>query len=211
MNSALTIADKKEKKTLREAYFEKLNSIESRLTSFKNVSSKKYKDEFIFCILTPGSNAQRCWQAVQELKKLPNLNRISISNILKKRTRFHNNKTSYILENLRQWHKIQSMLFSNNIPELRNWLAENVHGYGLKESSHFLRNIGKSENQIAILDRHILKHLYQKGIIKSQEIKSKKHYLEIEKQFLNFAQSLSIPADHLDLLLWSQENGEVFK
>ena len=42
--------------------------------------------------------------------------------------------------------------------EIREWLVENVRGMGYKESSHFLRNIGLGEN-IAILDRHILKNL----------------------------------------------------
>ena len=54
---------------------------------------------------------------------------------------------------------------------LRNFIAENVKGYGLKEASHFLRNIGKSDNQIAILDRHILRNLKALDIIEEEKIK----------------------------------------
>ncbi len=199
------------KQNIIQEYELRKSEIEARLSKFKNISSESYKDEFLFCLLTPGSNAQRCWQAVMELKNLPIWNKRSISNILKKRTRFHNNKTSYILHNLKHWQNITARLNSPNIVELRNYLSKQVKGFGLKEASHFLRNIGKSNNSIAILDRHILKNLYQYNIIKSQKIKSDKHYLEIERKFLNFAKSLKIPADHLDLLLWSQENGEIFK
>ena len=76
---------------------------------------------------------------------------------------------------------------------------------GLKEASHFLRNIGKSNNQIAILDRHILRNLRVEGV------KSRKDYFEIEKMFLKRASDEGVTADELDLIWWSKENGEVFK
>jgi N-glycosylase/DNA lyase len=103
------------------------------------------------------------------------------------------------------------MLKKDNILELRNWLADNVKGYGLKEASHFLRNVGKSNNQIAILDRHILKNLQAHRVIQDTKIKNKKDYLEKEQKYLEFANQTGIPADELDLFWWSQENGEIFK
>ncbi|MCU0642473.1 MAG: DNA lyase, partial [archaeon] len=109
------------------------------------------------------------------------------------------------------WNNIRPLLDNPNIPELRNWLADNVQGYGLKEASHFLRNIGKSNNQIAILDRHILRNLKAFGAVKDDKIMSRKDYLEKEQKYLSFAKQIEIPADELDLLWWSQENGEVFK
>ena len=58
------------------------------------------------------------------------------------------------------WNNVLSQINKKeDAVKLRNWLAENVKGYGLKEASHFIRNIGKSENKIAILDRHILRNL----------------------------------------------------
>jgi len=89
--------------------------------------------------------------------------------------------------------------------------SKNVKGYGLKEASHFLRNIGLSNNKIAILDRHILRNLKELGLIKDAKIKSPKHYLETEQIFLAHADRMRIPADELDLHWWSQENGEIFK
>jgi thermostable 8-oxoguanine DNA glycosylase len=81
----------------------------------------------------------------------------------------------------------------------------------MKEASHFLRNIGKSGNQIVILDRHILRNLEEYGIIQDARIRSRNDYLEKEEKYLKFAKEISIPSDELDLLWWSQENGIVFK
>ena len=185
--------------------------IQSRLKDFKNLSEEEQFREFMFCLLTPQSNAQRCWNAVEELSKLKQLNEDSIFNILKTRTRFHITKTKRLLEAKNSWEKIKSQLNNKNIKELRQFVAETVNGYGLKEASHFLRNIGKSNNQIAILDRHILRNLQKNNIIKEPKVKNKKAYKEIENAFLDFADKLEIPADELDLLWWSQENGEIFK
>jgi N-glycosylase/DNA lyase len=82
---------------------------------------------------------------------------------------------------------------------------------GYKEAGHFLRNIGKSDNKIAILDRHILRNLKELGVIKSEELKGKDSYFEVERKFIDFSDKIGIPIDELDLLFWSRENGEVFK
>lgn len=192
---------------------EKIKLIESKLAEFSSIHKSEWVNELRFCILTPQSKAQKCWEAASLLKN-SSLTKKEVLNILKTRTRFHNRKTSYILEA----EKIQKKIFekvnsskNSETKELRNWLEENIKGLGLKEASHFLRNIGKSNNQIAILDRHILKHLLKEGIIKEAKIKSKKNYLEIEKAYLAYAEKINIKPDILDMLWWSRENGEIFK
>lgn len=189
----------------------KLREIKSRLNEFKNLNEKQKFQEFLFCLLTPQSNAQKCWQAVEEISQLKNPTEKQISKILSAKTRFHNTKTKRILNAFNNWQNIKPHLNNSDVIELRNFLVKNVGGFGLKEASHFLRNIGKSNNQIAILDRHILKNLHTQGLIKESKIKSQKHYLEIEQIFLDYAEKISIPADELDLLWWSKENGEIFK
>lgn len=184
---------------------EKILEIKNRLKDFKKLDDEARFKEFMFCLLTPQSNAQRCWQAVEEISKLDKLTIGNVTEILSTKTRFHNTKAKRILNARETWEKIKPKLSSEKTVELRNFLAENVNGYGLKEASHFLRNIGKSNNQIAILDRHILRNL------KEDKIKNKKHYFEIEQKFLDYANSIKIPPDELDLIWWSQENGEVFK
>lgn len=198
-------------KNLINFYEEKKDKIKSCLNNFKALSEKEQYKEFLFCLLTPQSNAQRCWQAVEELSKFQKLNLQDILNILKSKTRFYITKSARILQAKETWEKIKPLLNNKNEKELRNEIAKIVNGYGLKESSHFLRNIGKSNNKIAILDRHILKNLHKLNLIQEIKIKNQKHYFEIEDIFLNFANSINIPADELDILWWSRENGEIFK
>ncbi|MCA9485797.1 MAG: DNA lyase [Nanoarchaeota archaeon] len=189
---------------IKKIYAEKKSDIKSRLEDFKNLSEEQVFREFQFCLLTPQSNAQRCWSAVLELSKLKNPKLSEITEILSKRTRFHNTKAKRILNSRETFSRIMPFL-SLPAKEARDELAKEVNGYGLKEAAHFLRNIGLSNNEVAILDRHILRHLNE------EKIKSQKHYLEIEKKFIEYAKSLGIPLDELDLLWWSQENGEIFK
>lgn len=199
------------KKQIKQQYKSKKKEIEKALSQFSKLSPRKYKTELQFCLLTPQSKATSCWQAIQQLNKLKNPTKTQISNILKKHTRFHNNKTSYLLEANKNWKAIKKNLNHPHKQQLRDWLATNIKGLGMKEASHFLRNIGKSDNQVAILDRHILKNLHNLRLLKQPRITSNKHYLKTENTFLALANYLKIPADHLDLLFWSNETGEVFK
>lgn len=189
----------------------KETEIRSRLEQFNKLSEKEKYKEFLFCLLTPQSNAQRCWQAVEELSKLQSLKNEKVNKILSTKTRFHHTKTKRILQAKVTWEKIKPLLSHKNSLELRNRIAREVNGYGLKEAAHFLRNIGLSNNSIAILDRHILKNLYSLGLLEEPKIKSPKHYLEVEQIFLAHAQRLNIEPDILDLHWWSEENGEIFK
>ena len=99
----------------------------------------------------------------------------------------------------------------DNVYECREWLVKNIAGFGYKEASHFLRNIGLGEN-IAILDRHILKNLSLLGVIEwVPKSVSKAKYIRIEQDMVKFARQIDIPMPHLDLLLWYKETGEIFK
>jgi len=132
-----------------------------------------------------------------------------------KGVRFKYKKSDYIKNILKIFNekgslknKIQSF---NSIFDLREWLVKNIKGLGYKEASHFLRNIGFGEN-LAILDRHILKNLYRIGIIENiPSSLSKKIYLDIENRMRVFAKEINIPLEHLDFVLWYKETGEVFK
>jgi N-glycosylase/DNA lyase len=175
--------------------------------------------ELVFCLLTPQSKAKICWIAVENLAKQDLVLNGDIDAIAHglKCVRFRFNKAKYILEARRKFmnrNKIdikQKIGRFKNIIEARDWLVKNVKGLGYKESSHFLRNIGLGED-IAILDRHILKNLKLIGVI--EEIPnslSKTKYLEIEQGFRRLAYKLNIPVSHLDLVLWYKETRELFK
>jgi len=90
-------------------------------------------------------------------------------------------------------------------------LVKSIKGIGYKEASHFLRNIGLGED-LAILDRHILKNLKLLGVIeKIPKSLSRKKYFEIEGKMYEFAKEIQIPIGCLDLLLWYKQTGEIFK
>ena len=194
-----------------------------RLNEFKKLLEIEIEEdifkELVFCLLTPQSKAKICWIAVENLAKQDLLLNGDINAIAHglKSVRFRFNKAKYILEARRKFmnrNKIdikQKIGRFKNIIEARDWLVKNVKGLGYKESSHFLRNIGFG-NDIAILDRHILKNLKLIGVI--EEIPnplSKTKYIEIEQGFIRLAHKLNIPVSHLDLVLWYKETGELFK
>lgn len=193
-------------------YKERKEEIKSRLIDFKNINGDELFYELCFCLLTPQSSAKRADYCIQKLKELDFLNnKINPVSILKQKIRFHNHKSSYLLE-FKKNHKIifDEVNKIKDNKEKRNYLVKNVKGLGLKESSHFLRNTGYRD--LAILDRHILKNLVKLNIIKElpKTLTSKK-YFEIEEKFQEFSKKIKIPMDELDLLFWSIETGEVFK
>lgn len=97
------------------------------------------------------------------------------------------------------------------VANLREMLVQEVKGLGMKEASHFLRNIGIG-GELAILDRHILRNLALYGVIdKIPKSLSKKVYIEIELRMRLFSDEIGIPMDELDLVLWAKETGMVFK
>jgi N-glycosylase/DNA lyase len=131
--------------------------------------------------------------------------------------RFHNKKAVYIVAARTLFSKngtlsIKPLLGQYaDIHECREWLVTQIKGLGYKEASHFLRNIGLGEN-IAILDRHILRNLQLLGVMEDiPESLSKAKYGQIEIKMREFAQSVNIPFAHLDLLLWYKETGQIFK
>ena len=105
--------------------------------------------ELCFCLLTPQSNAKKCDKAIKLLKEKDFLNKnLNPVKYLKTNTRFHNKKAKYLIELKESFPSIKLE---------RDYLVKNIKGIGLKEASHFLRNIGYKD--LAILDRHILKNL----------------------------------------------------
>ncbi|RLF94955.1 DNA lyase [Thermococci archaeon] len=202
---------------IKRIYFSIQEKIRSRLNEFDRLREKGNNGEIfaelIFCILTPQSKAQSCWKTVETLLNKNLLlkgNEDQISKMLK-RVRFRNRKAEYIVE-ARKHYPIRSKIKKfDDIYSAREWLVKNVRGMGYKEASHFLRNIGFGE-ELAILDRHILKNLKSLGVIEEiPRFLTKKKYFEIEKKMKKFSEKVEIPMSHLDLVLWYKETGKVFK
>ncbi|MBD3163972.1 N-glycosylase/DNA lyase [Candidatus Woesearchaeota archaeon] len=197
-------------KELKRAYSRKKNEIRQRLAEFKKQKDHFY--ELCFCLLTPQSNAFKCDECIKALKEEHfEKKAIKPEKILKKYTRFHNNKSRYLIRIKQHQNQIFSDLKKIKDPkEKRDYIIRSVKGIGLKEASHFLRNTGC--RNLAILDRHILKNLKELGVIKEiPKSLTKNRYIKIEKKFYDFSKKIKIPMDELDLLFWSMETGKVFK
>lgn len=197
---------------LFEAYAARRDEIQQRLEEFSLVEGDGIFYELCFCLLTPQSKGRRCDEAVTVLREKNFLaNSVPLVPLLKRKTRFHHHKARYLQAMKQQYPLILERLASEHDPfVLRGWLVEHVEGMGMKEASHFLRNIG--HRGLAILDRHILKNLVKCGVLnKLPRTLTTRTYLEIEQQLFAFSKRMGIDADALDLLFWSMETGEVFK
>ena len=200
---------------VKQEHKKKEHLIKSRLEEFSAINGDDIFYEMCFCLLTPQSNGKRCDEIVQVLREKDFMNKeFPLYSHLKK-TRFYKNKSKYLnlmKENytlLKNKYALDKK-FQDEAPTLREQLVRNVKGFGYKEASHFLRNIGY--RNLAILDRHILKNLHACGVIQElPKSPTPKQYLEIEEKFKQFARKIKIPMDELDLLFWSMETGEVFK
>lgn len=175
--------------------------------------------EMVFCLLTPQSKARNACNAVIELYKKDKLfssDSEAIAKILKKHVRFHNTKSLNIIEAKKYFKNINKVIEEGkaNTVELRNKLAKEIKGFGMKESSHFLRNIGFGDD-IAILDRHILRVMDSLNIMPiGVGIKNSltvKRYMEIENSLRNYAKKTKIKMDHIDFVFWFKATDDVYK
>lgn len=199
-------------KTLHQA---SQKEILARLEEFKSVKEDKIFYELCFCLCTPQSKAENAFK-VQKILESKNYfeNDLDIAEILFDKNhyiRFHNQKAKWIDFAKVNYAQIKNLLDSNLSPEIKRIELKNaVLGFGMKESAHFMRNIGY--RGLGILDRHILNCMIQAGALKiAPKLDSEKKYLEIEKKFQIFAKKINIDLDELDLTLWSLKAGKILK
>jgi len=183
--------------------------IKQRLLEFNSFKGKGNDDwffELCFCLLTANASAKGGMKAQEfvGLRGFLELSEEQLSQKLKEaRYRFPNIRAKYIV-NAREHSKIKDIVGSMNSLEAREWLVENIKGLGMKESSHFLRNVGRTD--LAILDKHILRNL-------EEELKplSKDRYKEVEQRLIEIGKLTNTDMAELDLILWYKQTGEVLK
>ena len=220
--------NKKDKIKERLSQFEKLFSEpyswfysngELKLLPVQTKDDCRIFEELAFCIFTANTSAEMGAKAVDAVRNvLINGTADDMTRRLEGIYRFNNVRPAHIIHtrtylknalNFQLKNKIKSFKDKN---ELRNFFALNkdVKGLGMKEASHFLRNIGFKG--YAILDKHIINSLHEFGVIeKNDKPKNPMEYLEIEQKFIEFSKQIGIDIDELDLLLWSRKNGRILK
>jgi N-glycosylase/DNA lyase len=168
--------------------------------------------ELCFCVLTANYTAEggaRIQSAIGDgFNTLP---RAELASVLKALGhRFPNTRAAFIAENQRLRTDLQlTMSCFRSVTEAREWLVENVKGFGYKEASHFLRNTGHMD--VAIIDRHILKFLVKEGYIEEPRTLTRSRYLSLERLLRGIAVELGISLSELDLYLWYMMTGKVLK
>jgi N-glycosylase/DNA lyase len=209
---------------VEKIYNDKKVEINKRLEEFKEIWEKGSNNdihvELSFCILTPQSKALNAWSAITKLRDNGLLFNGTADDIVDylNVVRFKNNKAKFLVRLREQMSNEAGQLitkdFFRSIPtvlERRDWIVSNIKGMAFKEAGHFLRNVGFGQ-EIAILDRHILRNLVRLGVIDEiPKSLTKKLYLEIEEKMREFCDLCGIRMDEIDLLLWYKEAGEIFK
>lgn len=184
--------------------------------SFEHRTEDEWFSELCFCILTANSKASTAIAIHEELadQGFREYGFEEVRDTIRKhKHRFHNNKAKYILEarkHTRIKEIITSIVEEAGVKEAREWLVKNVKGYGYKEASHFLRNVGYKD--IAILDRHIINLMMEYGYLnKKPKNLNRKNYLSIEKKFQKMASEVDMNMAELDLYMWYLKAGEVLR
>lgn len=197
--------------------------IEARLADFRAVgrgTDEQLFEELCFALLAIQSSARSSDAAVRALEQeglLWSGDPKRIARFLQHRTRFHNHKAAYLVRARERFFPDGGPLLKATLDrfpdpvEARAFLVAEVDGLGLKEASHFLRNIGRGED-LAILDRHILRNLVRHRVIgRLPKSLTPKRYLVIEARLRRFSAAVGVSVGVLDLLWWSRQTGEIFK
>lgn len=171
----------------------------------------KWFFELCYCILTANSTAEMCVKVQQQvgegfrnlpLGKLKEKMRISSC-------RFYNKRAEYIVEAREKFNaEFVKELADKSPNSARDWLADNIKGIGMKEASHFLRNVGYN---IAIADFHIIDLLKRYRFLPAGMFLNRKNYIVIEKKLREIAKMFNMGLGELDLYLWYMETGKILK
>ncbi len=206
--------------------------IQSRLKEFKEnktATNSEFLGEMAFCVFAANSSAKMGLKAAELLKDVLDMGTLDdYKRVVYKKVRFYNKRTEYLHYNKEKLNEllteinaknkklkndkeiIMNHLHELNHHERRLFIKENFKGFGMKESSHLLRNLGYEG--YCIIDKHVLNTLKELNVLKNNiPPKNEKEYIAIEKKLIAFAKEHNINIDELDLVIWSYKTGEILK
>ncbi len=198
--------------------------VDKRINEFEiNRTVDEIFSELCFCLLTANFNAERSIKIQNEIGVNGFLNlpeKKLVEKLKELGHRFYNKRAEYIVEARKQIGKIFAVIKQEKEKktnkkteslEIRTWLIGNIKGLGLKEASHFLRNIGFKD--FAIIDFHIVDLLVKEGLIGKQKrgALTQKKYLDIEQILFGISKKVNLNLAELDLYLWYLETGKILK
>ncbi|MDQ7055162.1 MAG: N-glycosylase/DNA lyase [Persephonella sp.] len=168
--------------------------------------------EASFCILTANSSAVLGIKLQKEIgmdgfRSYPEEKLFEI--IRRKGHRFARQRAERIVKLREKKEFLLEIAKEKDGKEAREKLVKEIYGYGYKEASHFLRNIGFED--VAIIDRHISRFLFEKGLVKPRKTITRKVYLECEQALEKIASDLGLTQAELDLYIFYIKTGKVLK
>ena len=191
--------------------------VDSRLEEFGAVrlgDPDEIFKELCFCLMTANFSATGGIKIQKEIDDgFLHLNEENLSQKLSELGhRFPNARAKYVVQSRNKKDELIKLL--NEMGDeivLREWIVKNIKGLGMKESSHFLRNIGFKN--LAIIDFHIIDLLANHGLIEKPKNKSltPKKYIEIENVLHEISKKSGLSLGELDLYLWYLETGKILK
>jgi N-glycosylase/DNA lyase len=177
-------------------------------------SSNEIFKELCFCLMTANFSAGggiKIQNAIGD--GFLHLSKEKLANRLKELGhRFPNTRANFIFEAQEYKDNIKEILLGFKTNEKkREWIVQNIKGLGMKEASHFLRNMG--DKNLAIIDFHIVDLLAREGLLEKPKNKSltSKRYIEIENILKQLAEKTNTNLGELDLYLWYEETGKILK
>ncbi|SNZ03706.1 N-glycosylase/DNA lyase [Persephonella hydrogeniphila] len=212
-------AKKEVEKYVKQRIKEFKNLKEKNLTTFDFrpfVDIQPYQADILseasFCILTANSSAVMGIKIQKEVgiegfKKYPFEKLFEV--IRKKGHRFAAQRAERIIKLRDKEDFLIEISREDDGKKAREKLVKEIYGYGYKEASHFLRNIGFDD--VAIIDRHISRFLFEKGLVKPRKTITKKVYLECEEALEKISADLGLTQAELDLYIFYIKTGKVLK
>lgn len=188
--------------------------IDTRIHEFKTInthSAEELYTELCFCLLTANFSSQRSIHIHAQLKSHFGIDSSETLAAKLKASgyRFPHTRAAYITEARAHKDSLPTILHTLQGEDRRAWLVHTIKGFGYKEASHFLRNIGYDD--YAIIDSHILDLLTREKLIRKPKTLTQKKYKTLEKLLRTLALQTNLTLAELDLYLWYQETGKILK
>jgi N-glycosylase/DNA lyase len=186
-----------------------MNLISQRKEEFRGngMASLEMKfSELTFCTLTANTSAEmgiRCQQRLNETN-LTDVGEIRRA-LVQCKYRFPNTRSKFIAYNYGIRDKLNELIEKT---DRRVALADTYMGIGMKEASHFLRNIGFF--QYSILDKHIQRFLASYYMTKIK-IVNRRDYERVEKLFMRLSKKYGMEPGIMDLVIWYIMTGKILK
>lgn len=179
--------------------------ISERIKEFEGVED--LFSELCFCLMTAGFRAEKCIEIQAELGN-------GIRELEMEEVRAELKRMGHRFWPQRGERIFRARVFEDELGRVReegdrDWLIENIYGMGIKEASHFLRNVGKFD--FAIVDFHIVDLLRREGLIGDFGGLNRGRYIEVEEVLRELAMNVELSLGELDLYLWYLETGTVLK